>query len=172
MRRCDISLELDCPPERFWQLYFDADFNRETFVDALGWEPPTILEFRSDEREIVRNLSARPRLDIPGKVAKLIGEQLGYREWGRFDRGRSEFVFRHRTNIFGERMKMSGRSSGEPLGEARMRWRTKIDIECSILGVGRLLERTVEQNIEKSYPVCARYWNRWLAAHPNAKSAS
>lgn len=168
MRRCDITLELDCTPERFWRLYFDEDFNRETFVEGLGWTAPTIIEFRSDEREIIRNLSAQPKLDIPGKAAKLIGEQFGYREWGRFDRAKVEFEFRHRTNIFGERMKLSGRSWSEALGGARMRWRTRFDIECSILGVGGLLERTAEQNIEKTYPICAGYWNRWFAAHPDA----
>jgi hypothetical protein len=163
MRRCDISLEIDCTPERFWQLYFDEDFNRELFVHGLGWDPPTVTEFRSDEREIIRNLSAQPKLDISGKAAKLIGEQMGYREWGRFDREKGEFEFRQRTNIFGERMKLGGRMWAEPLGSARMRWRTEMTAECSIFGVGGLLERTAEQNINKTYPISARFWNRWLA---------
>jgi hypothetical protein len=96
----------------------------------------------------------------------LIGEQMGYREWGRFDRARGEFEFRHRTNIFGERLKLSGRMWAEPIGDARTRWRTQMSVECSILGVGGLLERTAEQNINKTYPVCARYWNRWFADNP------
>lgn len=167
MRRSDITFELDCPPERFWRLYFDDEFNRQIFVEGLGWDAPTVTEFRSDEREIVRNLSAAPKLELPGRVAKLIGDQLGYREWGRFDRAKGEFVFRQRTNIFGEKIKLGGKMWAEPIGDARMRWRTQMSVECSMLGVGGLLERTAEQNIDKSFATNARFWNRWLAAHPD-----
>ena len=166
MRQCDISLELACPPDRFWQLYFDDSFNRDTFVHGLGWDEPTITDFRSDEREIHRNVSAHPRLEIRGKVAQMIGERLGYREWGRFDRSRGEFHFRHRTNIFGERLHLGGHMWGEPLVGGRMRWRTKLTIECTILGVGGLIERAAEHNVHRAWPQCSRYWNRWLAEHP------
>ncbi|PRQ09729.1 DUF2505 family protein [Enhygromyxa salina] len=166
MRRCEISLELDCTPARFWQLYFDDDFTRETFERGLGWAAPQITEFRTDERELIRNLSAQPKLEISGKAAKLIGEQLGYQEWGRFDRTTERFEFRNRTNIFGERMKLRGTMWAEPIGQARMRWRTEMTVDCSIFGVGGLLERTAEQNIEKTYPTCARHWNRWFATNP------
>ncbi|KIG18399.1 hypothetical protein DB30_00684 [Enhygromyxa salina] len=166
MRRCDISLELDCPPDRFWRLYFDEDFTRETFERGLGWSAPKYTEFRSDEHEIIRHLSAQPKLDISGKAAKLIGEQLGYQEKGRFDRKTQRFEFSNRTNIFGERMKLSAKMWAEPIGESRMRWRTEMTIDCSIFGVGGLLERTAEQNIEKTYPTCAKYWNRYFADHP------
>jgi hypothetical protein len=166
MRRCDTSLELDCTPERFWQLYLDEAFNRETFIHGLGWEAPTILESRSDERELVRNLAAQPKLELDGKVAKLIGEQMGYREWGRFDRQKGEWTFKQRTNIFGDKLALDGRMWAEPLPGGRMRWRSTTNVDCSIFGVGGLLERTAEQNIQKTYPICARYWNRWFAAHP------
>jgi hypothetical protein len=169
MRRCDTNFELDCQPDRFWLLYLDEDFTRELFVRGLGWDAPTFTEFRSNEREVIRNLSAAPKLDLDGKVAKLIGEQMGYREWGRFDRAKGEWEFRHQTNIFGERLKMQGRMWAEPLGQTRMRWRTQTTIECSIIGVGGLLERTAEQNINKTYPISAKYWNRWLAEHPAAE---
>jgi hypothetical protein len=166
MRTCKITLELDCTPARFWQLYFDEDFNRETFIHGLGWAAPVVSELRQDEREIIRNLSAQPKLEISGRAAKLIGEQLGYQEWGRFDRSSQQFEFRNRTTIFGERLKLNGKMWAEPLGQARMRWRTEMSVDCSILAVGGLLERTAEQNIEKTYPMCARYWNGWFAKHP------
>jgi hypothetical protein len=179
MRACDISLEVDCAPARFWRLYFDPEFNRDTFVQGLGWELPTILEFRETEAEIIRNVSAYPRLELPGKVAKLIGEKLGYREWGRFERASSEFHFRHQTNIFGERMTIAGKMWAEPLagpgtGERaleRMVWRTRLTIVCTIPGVGGLIERAVEHNVHKSWPDCSRHWNRWIPAHPDAGRA-
>ncbi len=168
MRECDISLEVHCSPERFWRLYFDEGFNRDTFIHGLGWDAPTITEFRSDEREIVRNIAAAPKLELPGRVAKLIGEKLGYREWGRFERDTGEFHFRHQTNIFAERMTIAGRMWADALPGERMRWRTRLTIECTILGVGALIERAVEHNVYKSWPECSDYWNRWLAEHPDA----
>lgn len=166
MRECDISLEIDCPPDRFWRLYFDEGFNRDTFVHGLGWEPPTITEFHADEAEIVRNIAASPKLEVGGKVAKLIGERLGYREWGRFVRDTGEFHFRHQTNIFAERLVLAGRMWADPMTGERMRWRTWMTIQCTIPAIGGIIERAVEHNVDKSWPACARYWNRWLAEHP------
>lgn len=167
MRECDISLEIDCPPERFWALYFDEGFNRDTFLDGLRWDEPRITEFRADADLVVRNIAAHPRLEIPGKVAKLIGEKLGYQEWGRFDRQTGEFAFRHRTNIFGDKLWLRGKMWAEPIGAERMRWRTKLTIDCSILGVGGLIERAAEHNVYKAWPQCSTYWNRWISEHPD-----
>jgi hypothetical protein len=166
MRECDISLEVDCPPERFWRLYFDEGFNRDTFIEGLRWDAPTITEFRADEREIIRNISAAPKLEVPGRVAKLIGEKLGYRESGRFDRATDQFHFRHLTNIFGERMVIAGRMWAEPRPGERMVWRTKLSITCTIPGISGLIERAVEHNVHKAWPECSEHWNRWLTAHP------
>jgi hypothetical protein len=168
MRECDITLEVDCPPERFWRLYFDDDFNRDTFVQGLRWDEPKITEFRADEREIIRNMSAAPKLELGERIAKLVGDKLGYREWGRFDRDSGEFHFRQQTNVFGERMTIAGRMWGEALPGERMRWRTWLTIECTILGVGGLIERAVEHNVYKAWPECSRHWNRWLREHPGA----
>jgi len=167
MRECDISLEIDCPPERFWPLYFDEGFNRDTFLEGLGWDDPKITEFRADAELIVRNIAAHPKLEIGGKVAALIGEKLGYQEWGRFDRQTREFAFRQRTNIFGDKLWLRGKMWAEAIGTERMRWRTKLTIECTVFGVGSLLERAAEHNVYKAWPQCSTYWNRWLSEHPD-----
>lgn len=162
MRECDISLDVDCTPERFWALYFDESFNRDTFLEGLRWEAPQITEFRSEPELIVRNIAAQPKLELPGKVAKLVGEKLGYQEWGRFDRSTHEFEFRHRTNIFGDKLWIRGKMWAEPLGSDKMKWRTRLTIDCSVLGVGGLIERAAEHNVYKAWPQCASYWNRWI----------
>jgi len=162
MRECDITLEIDCPPDRFWRLYFDEQFHRDTFVDGLRWGEPTVTELRADQREIIRNMTAAPRLEIGGRVAKLVGDKLGYREWGRFDRDSGEFHFKQQTNVFGERMTIAGRMWGEELSGGRMRWRTRLTIECTLLGVGGLIERAAEHNVYKAWPECSRFWNQWL----------
>lgn len=167
MRACDISLDVHCPPDRFWGLYLDDDFNRDTFIHGLRWEEPTITEFHDGGDEVVRNISAHPKLEVGGKVAKLIGERLGYQEWGRFVRETEQFHFRHRTSVFGDRLWIRGHMWIEPKGE-HMLWRTKLTIECSLLGIGGLIERAVEHNVYKSWPVCSTYWNQWLREHPEA----
>ncbi|MCA9683970.1 MAG: DUF2505 family protein [Myxococcales bacterium] len=166
MRECDITLEVDCPPERFWALYFDDDFNRDTFLYGLRWSEPTIVEFSEDEREILRVITAQPRLELGPKVSKMISETLGYREQGRFDKREGKFRFRNRTNIFGDRMELRGEMWAEPLGDDRMRWRSRLKIECSIFGVGGIIERVAEYNALASWPMCSNYWNRWLKEHP------
>lgn len=172
MRERDISLEVGCDPDRFWRLYFDEDFNRDSFIHGLGWDAPTITDFRENEREIIRNIAAAPKLEVGGKVAKLIGDKLGYREWGRFERDTGEFHFRHETNIFGERLELGGHMWAEPIGVERMRWRTRLTIHCTIPAIGGLIERAVEHNVDKAWPACSRYWNRWLKQHPQTAPTS
>ncbi len=167
MRECEFCLEVRCSPERFWPLYFDEGFNRDTFVEGLRWDEPTITEFRVEPESIVRTIAAHPKVEVGGSVAKLIGEKLGYQEWGRFDRRSGEFAFRHRTNIFADKLWIRGKMWAEPLGVDRMHWRTKLTIECTVLAVGGLLERAVEHNVVKAWPQCSNYWNRWLSEHPD-----
>ena len=165
MRRCELRFAIETTPDRFWSLYLDEDFNRESFVRGLSWDPPQQHAYRSDEREVVRELSAQPRLELPPKVARLVGERLGYREWGRFDRASAQFEFRQRTTMFGDKLSIQGRMWGEPRGEAGMNLIAKLEVEASMFGVGGLLERTVEQNFNTTFSALVRHWNQWLKDH-------
>ncbi|EDM75640.1 hypothetical protein PPSIR1_13385 [Plesiocystis pacifica SIR-1] len=164
MRRCDVSLPVECTPARFWALYLDEDFNRDTFLHGLRWSEPRITAYRETETEILRNVAAHPKLDVSGRAARLVGESLGYEEFGRFDRATQIFHFRQRTTVFGDRLWIHGHMRADPRGEAGMHWRTQATVECSIPAVGGLLERAVEHNLLRSYPLCQRYWNQRLRA--------
>lgn len=158
--------EIDCTPDRFWELYLDADFQDRMFIDGLGWSSPEITIVREDDDELVRKMEAYPRIDIPGGIAKLIKQKLGYVEEARYSKKDRVFRMRHRTNIFGEKVRLEGEFSVEPVGETRCRRVAKLEVEAYVFGVGRLLEKAVEINMKKGWDDSARFFNRWIAKHP------
>ena len=168
MREPKIQLEIDCPPDRFWRVYFQDGFTRDTFVEGLGWDAPEITELRETEAEIVRSLIATPKLDLPGKLAKLLGDRFGYQEFGRFNRNEQVWHLRHKANTLGDKIKIQGEVASSEIAGGRTRLDARFEIECSMFGVGGMLERTAEQNFNDAWTKCGRYWNRWLAKNPEA----
>jgi hypothetical protein len=155
--------ELPGPPERFWALYLDSGFQRELFVDGLGWEAPTITRLDEGELEIVRHLRAVPRVELPAALATIIKQAVGFTEEGRFDRAAQTFHLRHRTNVFGERLRLEGRFRVESRPGGRCARCGELEVEAKIPAIGGLVERAVELNMKKGWDQSARWLARRLA---------
>jgi hypothetical protein len=158
--------EIDCTPKRFWELYFDPAFQDSLFLDGLGWSKPEIIRFEDGDKELLRDIKAFPKLELPGPLAKLIKEALGYTERARFDKDKEVFHMKHRTNIFGDKVHLGGRFWVEAVGEHRCRRRGHVEVEAKVFGVGKLLEKAVEINMKKGWDQSATFYNRWVAKHP------
>lgn len=158
--------EIDCTPDRFWELYLDDEFQRRMFVDGLGWLPPTITHGADSEDEFQRTMEANPKVLISGPVARLIKHTLGFVETASFDKAERVFRMKHRTNIFGDKVRLQGEFRVEPVGEHRCRRVARLEVEAHVFGVGRLLEKAVEINMKKGWDDSAVFFNRWVAKHP------
>ncbi len=158
--------EIDCTPDRFWDLYFDPGFQERMFIDGLGWSAPEITIVKDDDDELARNITATPRISVPGPIAKLIKHTLGYTEEARFDKRERMFRMKHRTNIFGDRVRLEGRFWVDAVGEHRCRRQAELEVDAKIFGIARVLEKAVQVNMKKGWDDSAHFYNRWVAKHP------
>jgi hypothetical protein len=162
VRVLNLAYEIGCTPDHFWSMYFDEVFTRELFLEGLRWSDPIITKFRETDEEIIRHMGARPALEIGGKLARIIGDKLGYTEEGRFDRSTGEYHFRQVTSALGDRLDLRGKMWCEPRGDARCRWVSHVEIDVKMFGIARLIEKAVEINAGKGWATCARYFNQSL----------
>ena len=88
---CIVHL-YDCSEERFWELFFDEDFNQRLFREGLQFPVYEQLSYAETETEIRRLTHVVPKVgQLPGALKKLVGDQVGYRERGVFDKRTRRF---------------------------------------------------------------------------------
>ena len=151
-------------PEAYEGLYFDEPFN-EALCQALA------MRRRLDQRDvddagIVRRVAIAPRRQIPRILRPLLGgraieytEAVSYR-WGSLagswrlepawmaDRVRGQGSFRFVADAAGTRRVVDG------------------ELSVQIAGVGRLAERLIVEEVERSYRRAAAFTTAYVADHP------
>jgi hypothetical protein len=167
MRRLTRTLELDCDPDSFWQMFFDDDYVKKLHRDGLGFREIEVLE-RTDTR---RRLRAVPSLDVPETVARLLGDRFGYVETGSLDRARGEWRWSMAPNALGDKLRTEGTIVVEAAGDGRARRKDEVIIEAKVFGVGGLIEASAEKQLRASWDREATFLNRWIAKTKTAQSA-
>jgi hypothetical protein len=162
MAETRIVNELACSEAVFWEKCFlDAEFNRQFYLEELGFVEWKILNETSTNELILREIEVVPQAsELPGPLKAVLGDALGYREVGRFDRTRRRYTVKATSPKLGDRFSFDGEMYTEPLGEGRCRRIFKVSVTAKIFGVGGLLEKRVIADLEKSYVQSAAYINR------------
>lgn len=158
---------IDCPPERFWELFLDADWTRELFEDGLSFhcELDPVEESGGTKRRVMRVV---PKVDLPKAVAKLFGDKLGYTEHARLDVAKGVWAYELTLNVLSDKIRLGGEMTVEPKGDDRLDRISKMWVEAKIFGVGGLVEKAAEKNMRKGWNDSADWINRWLAKNPPA----
>lgn len=156
--------DLACDDARFWKLYFDRDFSAEMFR-ALGFPRWEVVKQEEDEKRIERIVSATPKLDVPGPIAKLLGPGFSYREEGVFDRADKAFRFAMKTPLEGK-LRTEGVLRCEPKGEGACVRVVDLRAEAKLFGLGGMLEAATEKSLRAGWNDSAVFINQWLAKHP------
>lgn len=157
---------IQCTPEKFWELYFDPDFERTLFVDGLGWSEPQVDVLLDNDETLERTVEAFPKLILPGGITRLIKKALGYTERGRLDRKSETYHLRHTTNLFGDKLDLGGRFYLEPVGETACRRHGIIEIEAHVFGLAKVIEKAVEFNVNAGWTKSANFLNQHFAKNP------
>ncbi|MBX3208350.1 MAG: DUF2505 domain-containing protein [Labilithrix sp.] len=150
--------DLDCTPERFWELFFDNELQKRIFAD-LGFPKWEVVEMKETEAEVVRIVRAIPKLDAPGPVAKLLGSGFGYTEEGRFDRATKVYRFAIKPSTLADKLKNEGSVKVEPAGDGKCTRIVEIVAEAKIFGVGGMIEKMTEKSHRDGWEKSARVFN-------------
>lgn len=161
----DVRIEhtYDCSEETFWEkVFFDADYNARLFKEAL--EFPVYEQTKRDETdtEIKRTLNVVPKLGpMPGPLKALVGEGLGYKEDGVYDKKARRYSMVITPNKLADKVTIKGVMYSKPKGDKMTRV-FEATVNAKIFGVGGMLEKRVIGDMEDSYSKGAAFTNKWL----------
>lgn len=150
--------DIECSEDRFWELFFDNELQKRIYAE-LGFPKWEVLEMKETENEIVRIVTAIPKLDVPGPVVKLLGPGFGYTEEGRFDRSSKVFRFTVKPSTLADKLRNEGSVRVEPKGPDKCTRIVEIVAEAKIFGVGGMIEKMTEKGHRDGWEKSVRYFD-------------
>lgn len=168
MRKFTLKHEINCPEERFWELFFDKEFNSKLFLEGLGFPAFETLELTESDDSIRRRVRGTPKMDVPGAVKKVLGDSFGYEEDGTWNRASKIWTWIMIPNKLQGKLSNKGKVTIEKVGDDKVRRIAEIEIEAKIFGVGGMIEKTSEQQMTDGWNKSAVFMNKWIADHPPA----
>jgi hypothetical protein len=157
--------DLECDVERFWTLFFEAEFNEKLFK-ALEFPMWKLLESKETDTQIVRKVKATPKMDAPAPVVKLLGSSFGYDEVGTFDKATKTLKFVIKTNAMTDKLRNDGTVTCEPRGAGKSRRVVEIVAEAKVFGLGGMIESAFEKSFRSGWQKSADFINLWVKDHP------
>lgn len=163
MPTINLKHEIQCDEATFWKVFVDPVFNEALYLEGLQFPEFTIVKQDETEREIRRTTKGKPKMNMPGPVAKLLGSSFGYIEEGRLDKVSKVWTFKITPSTLADKMKNEGTVRIESAGEGKVRRVVEILIEAKVFGVGGMLESTAEKSMRDGWEKSAVFMNDWLA---------
>jgi hypothetical protein len=157
--------ELDCDCERFWKLFFEAEFN-EALFKALEFPAWKLVDSKETDKEIVRTVKATPKMEAPAPVAKLLGSSFGYEEEARYDKASKTLKFVIKPNVMTDKLRNEGTVTCEPRGEGKSTRVVTILAEAKVFGLGGVIESSFEKSFRTGWQKSADFINKWVKDHP------
>jgi len=163
--RYTIRHTFDTDAETFsGKIFFDPAYNEALFLGHLGFSGYKLLALdKLPDGTITRRVECTPKVEIPAAVKKVIGDNAGYVETGRFDPKTQRFSVDVQTKVAADRIKNHATMWVEPRGDKKVERVVELDTTVKVFGVGGMIEKLIEQQTRASYEAAAAFTNRWIA---------
>ena len=166
MAKFTMTHDIKCDVEKFWQLFFDAAFNDALFKKELGFPSYKVLEERDSERELFRKVSGEPKMEVPGPIAKVLGDKFAYTEEGRLEKPAKVWRWPMIPSVKADKIKQNGVMRVEAAGPGKCRRTAEITMEANITFIGGMIESMGEKQLREGWDKSAQFFNRWIKEHP------
>ncbi len=155
----------NCSEDTFWnKLFFDEEYNRRLFKEALEFPVYEQTEFKETDSEVRRSIKVVPKLGpMPGPLKAVIGEGIGYVENGVFDKKARRYTIDITPNKLSDKVTIKGKLYTEPKGEGKCNRVFECTVTAKIFGVGGMLEKRVITDMQESYAKGAKFSNEYIA---------
>jgi hypothetical protein len=157
-----IAHEFDCDADTFWKIFFDEEFQKDMFA-VIGIKERTVHKFEEDDREIRREVKVVPKRDLPAAMKTLIKGDFGYVEHDVYHKGQNLMDVRIVPTLMSDRFDMKATFRVIPLGGQRVRREFTGTIKVSVPLLGGKIEKSVVEDMQKSYDDAATVMRRWVA---------
>ena len=165
MPKFTISHEFNCDEDTFWRTFFDKTFNDKLYKEHLQFSHYEVVEERDTPTEVFRKVKGTPKMNLPGPVAKLLGNGFSYVEEGRLDKATKRWTWKMIPSALGDKLRNEGSMRIEKIGDSRIRRVAEITIEAKVFGVGGLIESSAEKQLREGWDASAPFFQKWIDAH-------
>jgi hypothetical protein len=155
----DLFVGITCG--EYESLYFDEEFNRTVGRELRMGR--LLLHFERTDSRIQRRVHYEPDRDPDSPAGQAFGtSRASFIEELDYDPRARRGTWRTIPNLFPERVTNAGTLEllEAPTGTRRV---VRGEVKVSLFGFGRLIERLIVAEIEKSYTNTTRITNEWLA---------
>jgi hypothetical protein len=155
----------NCSEDTFWnQIFFDEEYNRRLFKEALEFPVYEQTEFKETDSEVRRSIKVVPKLGpMPGPLKAVIGEGIGYVENGVLDKRTRRYTIDITPNKLADKVTIKGKLYTEPKGDGKCNRVFECSVTAKIFGVGGMLEKRVIADMQESYSKGAKFTNEYIA---------
>jgi hypothetical protein len=145
-----VPTDLLCTVDTFWARFLDSAAVVRTFL-SIGFTKYELLEVRDEPGRHFRKVEARPPINVPAVVQKIIGPSFGYVEEASLDKTTKVWTWKVTPSVLADRSKISGTIHCEPLGADRCRVTFAATIDIKMIGLSGILESTGEKSTRASW---------------------
>jgi hypothetical protein len=145
-----VPTELPCTVDTFWACFTDSAAVVKTF-QSIGFTKYDLLEVRDEPTRYFRKVEARPPIDAPAVVQKIIGPSFGYVEEAGLDKATRVWTWKVTPSVLADRSKIGGTIHCESVGASRCRVDFNATIDIKMIGLSGILEATGEKSTRASW---------------------
>jgi Protein of unknown function (DUF2505) len=151
-----IRHSMACDVDTYWRCVFDAEYNQRLYA-SMNFRECTVLDQKETDTTITRRVRLNPPpADLPGPVAKVVGD-LSWVEEGTFDKATKRYRFKITTAALPEKTHISGEVWTEKTGEKTCDRVAKMSVEVKVMLIGSIIEKRIAEDTQKSYATAATF---------------
>ena len=162
MAKFTLTHEIDCNVETFWRIFFDKTFNEELFRNHMKFPEFTITAFNDGEKTTTRQVKAKPNMEMPAAVKKVLGDSFAYTEDGTLDKATKLWRFKTTPSAMADKIKNEGTMRIEAIGDDKVRRISEITVEAKIFMIGSIIEGNAEKALRDGWDKAAAFMNQWI----------
>src|SRR5262249_6644347 len=115
-----------------------------------------MLDRSEDAKDVKWSIRIVPKRDLPGVIKKIVGGDLGYTEISILHKDENWIEVKVEPSLMKDKTRILAKYTLTPIGEKRVRRTFEGDIDISIPLVGKKIEATILEDMQRSYDVAAR----------------
>jgi hypothetical protein len=162
MGKFTVTHEIRCDVETFWKVFLDKDFNERLFREVLGFPEFQITEQKETDSEIIRKVAGTPKMNMPGPVMKLLGNNFRYQEEGKLNKATKVWTWKMIPSVLADKLRQEGTMRVESSGPGKVRRVAEIVNEAKIFGLGGLIEGSAEKQLREGWDASATFMNKYI----------
>jgi hypothetical protein len=162
-----IEDTFDVSPARYWQVFFDDEYNRALWPYLNIECKPLKLERtgEGDDLRIVREQHLTPKREVPAIIAKFVKGAISYTERNEFTARTNSMRTTTTPSFMADKIHTVGTYRLDVLGPEKVNrvWEGEIDVSIPL--VGGKVEKLLAEEVRDSYKRATEFTRKWHAEH-------